>query len=65
MVKKYFKLIPDEEFTTQQIYNFEHDLEKLYSNNKNIRPKIRQQLQVLWDIGVIGHLGRSHWIKCS
>lgn len=39
-----YKLIPDNEFTTQQVYKYEPDLAKLYPNNKNIRPKIRQQL---------------------
>jgi len=60
-----YKLIPEDEFTTQQIYKYEPELSKLYPNNKNIRPKIRQQLQVLRDMGVIKHIGRSHWIKSS
>ncbi len=58
-----YRLIPDDEFTTQQVYKHESDLAKLYPNNKNIRPKIRQQLQVLRDMGVIKHLGPSRWIK--
>lgn len=58
-----YNLIPDHEFTTQQVYKCESDLAKIYPNNKNIRPKIRQQLQVLRDIGIIKHLGRSRWIK--
>ena len=60
-----YKLIPDNEFTTQQVYKYESGLAKLYPNNQNIRPKIRQQLQVLRDMGVIKHLGRSRWIKCE
>lgn len=64
-LKNIYKLIPDYEFTTQQVYKYESELAKLYPNNKNIRPKIRQQLQVLRDIGVIKHLGRSRWIKCE
>jgi HKD family nuclease len=60
-----YKLIPDNEFTTQKIYTYEAELAKLYPNNKNIRPKIRQQLQVLRDMGVIKHLGPSRWIKCE
>lgn len=60
-----YKLIPDNEFTTQQAYKYESDLAKLYPNNQNIRPKIRQQLQVLRDMGVIKHLGPSRWIKCE
>ncbi len=60
-----YKLIPENEFTTQQVYKYESDLAKLYPNNQNIRPKIRQQLQVLRDMGVIKHIGRSRWIKCE
>ena len=62
-LKNIYKLIPNDEFTTQQVYKYESELAKLYPNNKNIRPKIRQQLQVLRDMGVIKHLGRSRWIK--
>jgi len=62
-LKNIYKLIPNNEFTTQQFYTHEPELAKLYPNNKNIRPKIRQQLQVLRDMGVIKHLGRSRWIK--
>ena len=60
-----YKLIPDYEFTTNQIYKYEPDLAKLYPNNKHIGPKIRQQLQVLRDMGIIKHLGRSRWLKCE
>jgi hypothetical protein len=64
-LKQIYNIIPDYEFTTQHIYQHEPELAKLYPNNKNIRPKIRQQLQVLRDMGLIKHLGRSHWIKGS
>jgi len=37
------------DFTLDDIYAFEHDLALLHPNNKNIRPKIRQQLQFLRD----------------
>jgi HKD family nuclease len=64
-LNKIYNLIPDNEFTTRQIYKYESELAKLYPNNKNIRPKIRQQLQVLRDMGIINHLGHSRWIKCG
>lgn len=38
------------------IYSFEKNLSRLHPNNKNIRPKIRQQLQYLRDIGLIEFL---------
>lgn len=46
-----------EYFTLSQIYEFEHELAELYPNNDHIRAKIRQQLQVLRDEGVIDFLG--------
>lgn len=44
-------------FTLQQVYDFEGELSELHPKNKHIRPKIRQQLQVLRDKGVIDFLG--------
>ena len=41
------------EFTLQELYAFEHQLKSLHPNNQNVRAKIRQQLQVLRDIGLI------------
>ena len=40
-------------FTLSQVYEFEKDLEANHPNNKNIRPKIRQQLQILRDLGFL------------
>lgn len=37
------------EFSLQDMYNFEHNLQIIHPENKNIRPKIRQQLQILRD----------------
>ena len=36
-------------FTLKEIYAFEKDLEILHPENKNIKAKIRQQLQFLRD----------------
>ena len=41
------------EFSLQDVYVFEKDLAMLHPENKNIRPKIRQQLQFLRDKGYI------------
>jgi type II restriction enzyme len=38
-----------EKFNLKEIYVFEKDLEKLHPENKNIKAKIRQQLQFLRD----------------
>jgi len=41
------------EFSLKQAYAFETSLSRLHPNNRNIRPKIRQQLQVLRDLGFL------------
>lgn len=48
-------------FSTQQAYGFEARLSKLFPFNKHIRQKIRQQLQVLRDLGLLTHMRRSEW----
>ncbi len=41
------------EFSLQDLYAFEDDLSIIYPENKNIKPKIRQQLQFLRDKGYL------------
>jgi type II restriction enzyme len=41
------------EFTLQEMYAFEPQLNALHPSNQNVRPKIRQQLQVLRDLGLL------------
>jgi len=41
------------EFTLQEMYECEPKLKALHPNNQNVRPKIRQQLQVLRDLGLL------------
>ncbi len=45
------------EFTLQDIYAFEDRLGRMHKDNRYVRPKIRQQLQVLRDHGVLEFLG--------
>jgi type II restriction enzyme len=40
-------------FSLKELYGLESDLQRAHPNNRNIRPKIRQQLQVLRDIGLL------------
>lgn len=40
-------------FTLQEVYSFEQHLSRLHPNNRNVKAKIRQQLQYLRDIGLI------------
>jgi type II restriction enzyme len=45
------------EFTLQDMYSFEKDLSAIHPDNKNIKPKIRQQLQFLRNKGFLEFLG--------
>lgn len=47
------------EFTLADVYAFEPRLAALYPGNSNVRPKIRQQLQVLRDRGWLAFNGRG------
>ena len=49
------------EFTTAEAYGFAPELEKLHPDNRHVKDKIRQQLQVLRDMGLLVHVGRGIW----
>lgn len=49
------------EFALVDVYAFESELATLHPDNHNIRPKIRQQLQVLRDLGFIEFLSPGHY----
>ena len=49
------------EFSNEDIYAFERELEALHPGNRHIRDKIRQQLQVLRDRGFLLHVARNRW----
>jgi type II restriction enzyme len=49
------------EFSTTDAYVFTRELEKLHPDNRHVRDKIRQQLQVLRDAGLLLHVGRGEW----
>jgi type II restriction enzyme len=50
------------EFSNSDIYTFESQLEHLHPNNRHIRDKIRQQLQVLRDRGFLAQAQRGVWV---
>jgi type II restriction enzyme len=50
------------DFSLQELYDFESELKALHPKNENIRPKIRQQLQVLRDLGMIKFAGDGHYL---
>jgi len=49
------------EFTLNEMYDFEEELRKMHPRNKHIKPKIRQQLQILRDKGILEFLGKGKY----
>jgi type II restriction enzyme len=49
------------EFTTADAYSFTRELESLHPDNRHVRDKIRQQLQVLRDAKLLVHVERGVW----
>jgi type II restriction enzyme len=48
-------------FSLADVYDFEDRLAAIYPGNRHVRPKIRQQLQVLRDAGFLEFLGRGRY----
>lgn len=51
------------EFTISQMYQFEQFLALKYPDNHHIKDKIRQQLQILRDKGIVEFMGNGHYRK--
>jgi type II restriction enzyme len=49
------------EFELGEVYAFETHLGALYPENRHVRQKIRQQLQVLRDHGYLEFVSRGHY----
>jgi type II restriction enzyme len=49
------------EFKNEEVYAFARELEELHPDNRHVRDKIRQQLQVLRDAGLLLHIGSGVW----
>jgi type II restriction enzyme len=45
------------EFNLSEVYAFEGKLARLHPNNRHVQPKIRQQLQILRNYGLLQFLG--------
>lgn len=60
-VMKCVELIGKKEFQLDDVYAFEEKLSGLYPNNKNVKPKIRQQLQYLRDKGYLEFVSRGYY----
>lgn len=50
-----------QEFTLEDIYSFEHELSILHPDNRHIREKIRQQLQILRDKRYLDFVSRGYY----
>lgn len=57
--------ITKDKFTLEDIYAFENKLKLKYPNNNFIKDKIRQQLQVLRDKGIIEFVSRGNYKKIN
>jgi type II restriction enzyme len=55
------RALDESRFELSDVYAFERELQKLHPDNRNVRPKIRQQLQVLRDIGLVEFEGRGKY----
>ena len=48
-------------FSLGDLYDLEPELRTAHPRNQNVRPKIRQQLQVLRDLGLVDFVGRGSY----
>ncbi len=58
-----YDALPEDQFTNQTIYQYENEFRQHYPQNLNIKAKIRQQLQILCELGFIEHVSRGVWKK--
>lgn len=57
--------MPDDGFRLQELYEAcEPAAAKEYPSNRNVRPKLRQQLQMLRDLGLVEFVNPGHY-KCT
>jgi type II restriction enzyme len=50
------------QFATSEMYSFAQELENLHPDNRHVKDKIRQQLQVLRDRGFLRQVERGTWV---
>jgi len=60
-VMKCVETIGKPEFELDDVYAFEKRLSQIYPNNKHVKQKIRQQLQVLRDHGYLEFVSRGYY----
>jgi len=55
--------LPDGEFSNHYVYAFRREFQEHYPENRNIEAKVRQQLQILCEMGLIEHVAAGLWRK--
>jgi type II restriction enzyme len=60
-VVRLVKKLKKRRFSLSEAYEFAPELSKLHPNNRNVGPKIRQQLQVLRDMGLLKFVSRGEY----
>jgi type II restriction enzyme len=58
---KCVELIGKSEFELNDVHAFQNRLSQLYPNNRHVKQKIRQQLQVLRDNGYLDFVSRGYY----
>jgi len=60
-VLKVIRELGKKDFSLEEAYAFEPCLQKLHPANRHVRPKIRQQLQMLRDKGILKFTGKGRY----
>lgn len=60
-VLKVIRKLDKTHFTLDEVYAYDEQLQRLHPENRNIRPKIRQQLQILRDKGILTFRGKGKY----
>lgn len=60
-VMRCVEAIGKRDFQLEDVYAYENRLSRLYPDNQNVRPKIRQQLQFLRDRGYLDFVSRGYY----
>jgi len=60
-VLKVIRRLNKSDFALSDVYRYEAELAAMHPSNRNVRPKIRQRLQVLRDLGFIHFTDRGHY----
>jgi len=62
-MKLVYEKLPLGPFRTSDMYLYKKDFQSIYPENRNIKAKIRQQLQFLRDMGLVKNPYRDRWEK--